>query len=69
MPKTPFQIKPPKTLTDRQKAAIIEFAKDEDFAGTVDADLSEKSEPENEKSEEPKEEKGFFKKMKEKVCE
>ena len=65
-----FQIKPPKTLTDRQKAAIIEFAKDEDFAGTVDADLSEKSEPEKEpRTEEPKEEKGFFKKMKEKVCE
>merc|ERR1719410_1835990 len=65
-----LQIKPPKTLTDRQKAAIIEFAKDEDFAGTVDADLTEKSELEKEpRNEEPKEEKGFFKKMKEKVCE
>ena len=30
-----IQIKPPKRLTTRQRDAILEFAKDEDFKGTI----------------------------------
>jgi len=30
-----LQVKPPKALTERQRAAILEFAKDEDFTGTI----------------------------------
>lgn len=30
-----IQIKPPKRLTARQRDAILEFAKDEDFKGTI----------------------------------
>ena len=30
-----LKIKPPKQLTDRQREAIIKFAEDEDFKGTI----------------------------------
>jgi len=46
-----IQIKPPKKLTEKQREAILEFAKDETFKGTVNED----------------EEMGFFGKMKEKL--
>ena len=48
-----FQIKPPKRLTEAQREAIIEFAKDENFAGTINEEQS----------------KGFFSKIKDKAKE
>ena len=48
-----FQIKPPKRLTEAQREAILEFAKDENFAGTINEEQS----------------KGFFNKLKDKAKE
>jgi len=48
-----IQIKPPKRLTEAQREAILEFAKDENFAGTINEEQS----------------KGFFNKIKDKAKE
>ena len=48
-----FKIKPPKRLTEAQREAILEFAKDENFAGTINEEQS----------------KGFFNKIKDKAKE
>jgi len=38
-----LQIKPPKSLTENQRKAILEFAKDEDFSGSVNEEPGDES--------------------------
>jgi len=77
-----LQIKPPTELTQRQREAIEEFARDETHQGTVNADLSEKKKTSDaddvvddvaddvkQQKEATEGEKGFFQKVKEKISE
>jgi len=41
--KSSLQIKPPKSLTENQRKAILEFAKDEDFSGSVNEEPGDES--------------------------
>ena len=41
--KSSVQIKPPKSLTENQRKAILEFAKDEDFSGSVNEEPGDES--------------------------